>query len=236
MLQGAAAGAVLLGGARVAQADKEPAPAAAKGVAAGQHAVRPLPFAPDKLTGISEKMIVSHHDNNYAGAVKNLNKVEEALAKVAKDTPGFLVSGLRERELTYTNSLILHEHYFGNLGGDGKPAGAIEKALAAAHGTLARWEELFRATAMGLGGGSGWVILDMNFHSGDLRTYWAGGHTQAVAFGQPLLVLDMFEHAYAMDYGAAHAKYIDAFFQNLSWDEVNKRFARAVKAAKVLAS
>jgi superoxide dismutase, Fe-Mn family len=227
MLQGAAAGALLVGAAQVAFADKEPATAAPKGVAAGQHAVKALPFAPGKLTGISEQMIVSHHDNNYAGAVKNLNKVEDELAKVTKDTPGFMVTGLRERELTYTNSLILHEHYFGNLGGDGKPSGAIEKALAAAHGSLARWEELFRATAMGLGGGSGWVVVDLNFHTGDLRTYGSGGHSQALAFGQPLLVLDMFEHAYAMDYGSKAAAYVDAVMAAINWTAVNGRFAGA---------
>src|SRR4029077_14775054 len=75
-------------------------PAAKPGAApapvfAGKHAVAPLPFDPKKLTGISEKMIVSHHDNNYAAAVKNLNKLEEQLASVNKDTPGFLVSGFK---------------------------------------------------------------------------------------------------------------------------------------------
>jgi len=130
--------------------------------------------------------------------------------------------------------VILHEHYFGNLGGDGKASGAIEKALTSGFGSMARWEELFRASAMGLGGGSGWVVLDLNFHSGDLRTYGAGNHSQAVAFGQPLLVLDMYEHAYAIDYGAGHAKYIDAFFQNIAWDEVSARLERGKKALKAL--
>jgi hypothetical protein len=83
-------------------------------VAPGAHPMRALPFQPAKLTGISAAMIASHHTNNYGGAVKNLNKVELELAKVTKDTPGFQVAALRERELTYTNSMILHEHYFGN--------------------------------------------------------------------------------------------------------------------------
>jgi len=67
--------------------------------------------------------------HNYGGAIKNLNKVEDELARVTKDTPGYLVGGLKERELTFTNSVILHELYFGNLGGDGKPAGTIQKAF-----------------------------------------------------------------------------------------------------------
>ena len=102
---------------------------------AGKHVPLPLPFAPGKLTGISEKMIVSHHDNNYTGAIKNLNKVEEQLAAVNKETPGFLVAGLKERELTFTNSMILHEQYFGNLGGNGKVGGAIQQKLAASYGS-----------------------------------------------------------------------------------------------------
>lgn len=239
LVGGAAAGAALVavpaGAAPRAQPPARPPvkPAPAP-VAAGAHPVRELPFQPAKLTGISAAMIASHHDNNYAGAVKNLNKVELELAKVTKDTPGFEVASLRERELTYTNSMILHEHYFGNLGGDGKLAGAIERRLAAQFGSAARWEELFRATALSLGGGSGWVLLDLNYATGDLRIYGTSGHSQSVAFGQPLLVLDMFEHAYAMDYGAAHARYVDAFFQNVAWGEVERRLARADQALAAL--
>jgi Fe-Mn family superoxide dismutase len=230
-----AAGSVLVAGEGAAMADKKPATPPLTPLPAGQHAPKPLPFDPKKLNGISERMIVSHHENNYGGAVKSLNKVEGDLANVTKDTPPYLVAGLRERELLYTNSLILHEHYFGNLGGDGKLSGTIDKLLGQAYSSAARWEELFRATAMSLGGGSGWVILDLNFHNGDLRTYWAGNHTQSVAFGQPLLVLDMYEHAYAIDYGATHAKYIDAFFLNVRWEEVNARAERGLVARRALA-
>jgi superoxide dismutase, Fe-Mn family len=194
--------------------------------------VVPMPFDAKKLKGLSERMVTSHHDNNYAGAVTNLNKVEDELARVHKDTPGYLVAGLRERELTYTNSLILHEHYFGNLGGNGKPGGAIAKALGDAFAGLGRWEELFRATGMSLSGGSGWVVLAHNFHSNDLRTYWSGNHTQQPCFSAPLLVMDMYEHAYQIDYGAAAAKYVDAFFANINWDEVNHRYERALAMAR----
>jgi len=227
---GAAVGALLLPSI-VRAAPKGSAPAAMK---PGEHKIVDLPFQPAKLKGLSAAMLTSHHDNNYAGAVKNLNKVELELDKITKDTPGFTVSSLRDRELTYTNSAILHEHYFGNLGGDGKLAGAIDKRLAGQFGSAARWEELFRATAMSLGGGSGWVILDLNYASGDLRIYGSAGHPQSVAFGQPLLVLDMYEHAYAIDFGAAHAKYIDAFFQNTQWAEVDKRLARGDKATAAM--
>jgi Fe-Mn family superoxide dismutase len=228
---GATAAAAAIGGRAMAGDDDK---AAVKPLAAGKHEAVPLPFDATKLSGISEKLITSHWQNNYGGAVKNLNKVEGELASVTKDTPGFVVSGLKDRELGFTNSLILHEHYFGNLGGNGKSGGAVTSALSDCFGGMARWEELFRATGMSLSGGSGWTILDLNFHTGDLRTYWSGNHTQALAFGQPLLVLDMYEHAYQMDYGAAAAKYVDAFMANVNWDEVNRRFDRALKAMKAL--
>lgn len=198
-------------------------------VAPKAHTVVPLAFDATKLPGLSEKLLSSHHDNNYAKAVDNLNKVELELDKVTATTPGFQVAALRERELTYANSTYLHERYFENLGGDGKAAGAFVKALTLQFGTAARWEELFRATAMSLGGGSGWVTVVASHLTGDLRIVGAAGHTPALAHGDPILVLDMFEHAYAIDYGAAHAKYIDAFMANLRWDVLDGRWARALK-------
>jgi len=196
-------------------------------VAPGGHKPVPLPFNAAKLQGLSEKLLTSHHDNNYAGAIKNLNAVELELDKVTKDTPGFQVAALRERELTYANSAYLHERYFENLGGDGKPAGDIAKALSTQFGSAGRWEELARATAMSLGGGSGWVVIALSPLTSDIRVVGTGGHAPALAAGTPLLVLDMFEHAYALDFGAAHAKYIDAFFANLNWGVVDKRWQAA---------
>ena len=229
---GATAAVVAAGGGRAMAGDDDKA--GVKPLAAGKHAPVPLPFDATKLSGISERMIRSHWENNYGGAVKNLNKVEEQLAGVTKETPGFVVAGLRERELAYANSVALHEHYFGNLGGSGKPSGAVATAIADCYGSLARWEELFRATGMSLSGGSGWTILDLDFHTGDLRTCWAGNHTQSAAFAAPLLVLDMYEHAYAIDYGAAAAKYVDAFVSNVNWEEVERRFERALGALRAL--
>ncbi len=204
------------------------------GVSPGKHEMAPLPFDPKRLRGLSERLIVSHHENNYGGALKNLNKVEEELARIRTETPAFVVGALKERELVFTNSVILHELYFGNLGGSGRADGAVEKAIANTFSGFGRWEEVFRATGSSLAGGSGWVLLEYSFHTGDLRTYWSGNHSQAPAFGQPLLVMDMYEHSYHIDYGAAAAKYIDAFFQNINWDEVNRRLQRAEKAAAAL--
>jgi Fe-Mn family superoxide dismutase len=209
-----------------------PAPAHTPALA-GKHELVALPFAPGSLQGLSERLITSHHENNYGGAVKNLNRVERELAQVNADTPPWLVAALRERELTFRNSKSLHEAYFGNLGGDGKRSGPIESALAAAYESSARWEQQMRATAAGLSGGSGWALLGLELDTGALRTCWSGNHTQALATSVPLLVLDMYEHSYHIDFGAAAARYIDAFFANVSWDEVNRRYERALRMSLV---
>ena len=190
--------------------------------------MKPLPFDPAKLKGLSEKMLTSHHDNNYAAAVKNLARVEEELARLKPDALPALVSGLRERALQFHNSMTLHEAYFGNLGGDGKMSGALAKALPST------WESELRATALSLGGGSGWVTLNLHTGTGELLISWSGHHTQALSAALPLLVLDMYEHAYAIDYGAAAAKYLDAFFQNVRWDEVERRYEGARAALKAM--
>jgi Fe-Mn family superoxide dismutase len=221
-------------GAMAGTAQAQPAAAPTKrvppvGLPLGKHTVVPLPFDAKKLKGLSEKLMTSHHDNNYATAVNNLNKVETMLAGLPKDTPGFEVNGLRERELVFRNSLILHEHYFGNLGGNGKASGAIVPALDSTFG--GRWEEMFRATGMSLAGGSGWVVLAYSFVWNRLDLVWSGNHSQALAFAAPVLVMDMYEHAYQMDYGAAAAKYVDAFFANINWDEVNRRYQQALAHA-----
>lgn len=201
---------------------------------AGKHVVKPLPFKASGLKGLSETLIVSHHDNNYAGAVKNLNRVEGELLRCDKDTAPFVVAGLEQSALGYRNSATMHELYFGNLGGDGKRGAKIDKALAEAYDSAGRWEELFRAAAMGIAGGSGWVVLGYDLRRKAVRTWISTGHPTHQVLAAPLLVLDMYEHAFAIDYGAAAAKYLDAFFANAKWDEVERRLEGAKKAAALL--
>jgi Fe-Mn family superoxide dismutase len=179
-------------------------------------------------------MISSHHENNYGGAVRNLNRVEQELSQITAGTPPFVVAALRDRELMFRNSKSLHEAYFANLGGNGQRSGVIEAALATAYGTTARWEQHIRATGMGLGGGSGWAILAFELDTGALRTISSGNHTQVLSTSVPLLVMDMYEHSYQMDFGAGVARYIDAFFANVNWDEVNRRLERAQRMSAVL--
>jgi Fe-Mn family superoxide dismutase len=202
----------------------------------GQHQPKPLPFDPAKLRGLSERLIRSHWENNYQGAVRALNVVEQRLDAMLrdKDLPAFVYGDLKREELVRTGSLVLHEHYFGNLGGDGKPGGDMAKAINQSFGSHEQWEAEFKRTANGLGGGSGWVILAWNLHTGELHNYWAWDHMHNAPTGLPLLVLDMYEHAYQIDYGAAAGKYIDAAMQNVSWEEVNRRYVRAIAAAGAL--
>lgn len=227
----AGAAALLAGCGARAQigAPVEPPPRAA----GPRHAVKPLPFAPASLRGLSERLIVSHHDNNYAGAVKNLIRVEDELSRVTKETPPLVLGALEQAKLGFRNSVTLHELYFENLGGDGR-AGAAAAAFGAASGSAAAWEEHFRAVGASLGGGSGWVITGFDLHRDAVVTVWCGNHTQVAASLVPLLVMDMYEHAYQMDYGAAAARYIDAFFANVSWGEVDRRLERARRAAAAL--
>jgi len=187
--------------------------------------VRPLPFDPTKIPGISEKLLRSHWENNYAGAVRTLNTVRERLATLQADksAPAFLYGNLKREELIRRGSMTLHELYFANLGGSGRPGGSLAEALKAAFGSVEAWEEDFRRTAASLYGGSGWTVLAWNQHTKELHNYWAGDHSQGAVAGTPLLVLDLYEHAYQVDFGAAAARYVDAFFANVQWDEVQRR-------------
>lgn len=191
----------------------------------GQHQPRPLSFDPAKLRGLSEKLIRSHWENNYGGAVKALNAVEQRLAGMLKekDLPPYIYGDLKREELVRTGSVVLHELYFGNLGGDPKPGGKVLDVIKQWFGSYEQWEAEFKKTANALGGGSGWVVFAHNGHTGEFHNYWAWDHMHNVAMGRPLLVLDMYEHAYHMDYGAAAARYVDSFMQNVNWEEVNRR-------------
>src|SRR6478672_5047507 len=119
----------------------------AQAPASGGWQIKPLPFDPKKLKGLSEKLIVSHHDNNYAGAARRIGQIQQMLAGLPANAPGFQIKGLKMEELIATNSAILHEEYFGNLGGDGKASGGIQQAIAADFGGFDKWEQSFRATS-----------------------------------------------------------------------------------------
>jgi Fe-Mn family superoxide dismutase len=233
---GAGSAALALGREAFGQAPAAaPADAARPPAFRGQHQPRPLPFDPTKLPGLSEKLLRSHWENNYGGAVKALNAVEQRLGAMLadRDLPPYVYGDLKREELVRTGSVVLHEHYFGNLGGGGKASGTILDLIKQGFGSYETWEAEFRRTAAALAGGSGWVVLAQNLHTGEMHNYWAWDHMHNAALGAPLLVLDMYEHAYHIDFGAAAARYVDAFMENVNWEEVSRRAEWARKAARV---
>jgi Fe-Mn family superoxide dismutase len=189
----------------------------------GSNQIKPLPFDAAKLRGLSEKLITSHHQNNYGGAVRRLNQIQQQIGALAKDAAPYQMGSLKREELIAANSMILHEFYFGNLGGDGKASGSAVDLIKAEYGSLEQWEQDFRLTGLSLGGGSGWAVLSFNPRDNSVHNYWAWDHAHNPAWGAPLLVMDMYEHSYHIDYGSNARAYIDAFFQNINWDEVNRR-------------
>src|SRR5882757_2283615 len=167
---------------------------------------KPLPFDPKAVPGLSEKLLVSHHDNNYAGAVRRLGTIMGQFAALDPATaPGFVLNGLKREELIAWNSMILHELYFAGLGAASKPGAKLSTAIERDFGSYTKWSAEFSALGKALGGGSGWVLLTWSERDRRLVNQWAADHTMTLAGGTPLLALDMYEHAYAMDYGAKAA-------------------------------
>jgi Fe-Mn family superoxide dismutase len=193
---------------------------------------RPLALNPATLNGLSEKLIVSHHANNYTGAVKRLGAIRLQLAQLDwPSAPVFTVNGLKREELIAANSAWLHELYFDSLGGNGAlPDSGLTVALARDFGSTDRWCAEFSALAKAMGGGSGWALLSWSNRESRLTTHWAADHTHLLAGATPILALDMYEHAYHMDFGAKAAAYVDAFMQNINWHAVMQRYAAAVDA------
>jgi len=188
----------------------------------------PLPFAPGSITGLSEKLLTSHHDNNYIGAVKRLGAIATQFAALDPATaPGFTINGLKREELIAWNSMILHELYFAGLGAPSKPGSALAAALERDFGSHDRWQSEFGGMGKALGGGSGWVLLTWSHRDHCLVNQWAADHSMTLAGGTPILALDMYEHAYAMDYGAKAAAYVDAFMGAVNWSNADSVFAKA---------
>lgn len=187
--------------------------------------MKPLSCNPSKLKGLSEKLIVSHYENNYGGAVKRLNAITAQLASLDFATaPVFAINGLKREELIASNSMILHELYFDSLGSEGEPDKDLRSALAQDFGSLDRWQAQFAAMGKALGGGSGWVLLTYSHRDNKLVNQWAADHTCCLAGAGPILALDMYEHSYHMDYGAKAAAYVDAFMNNINWGNVSRLY------------
>jgi Fe-Mn family superoxide dismutase len=202
------------------------------------YAIAPLPFKPHRLEGFSDRLLVSHYENNYGGAVRRLNAIEKRLAGLDwAAAPVFEINGLKREALIALNSMILHEIYFDGLGesGGNDPGGPLAAALERDFGSVARWRTEFVAMAKAQGGGSGWTLLSWSPRAGRLINAWAADHTHGIADGVPVLALDMYEHAYHMDFGAKAGAYVDAVMHNIHWPRVGQRYERARAALKPVA-
>lgn len=195
---------------------------------ADMHEPKALPFNSSSLNGLSQRLIDSHWSNNYGGSVRALNDIKRRLADSlsVRDLPAYVYNDLKREHLLRTGSVVLHELYFGNLGGNGRADDTARSWIASGFGEFDRWETEFRRIANGLGGGSGWVVLGFNRQFGTVENYWLADHAHAPAMTVPLLVMDMYEHSYHMDFGAAAGQYVDAFFKNVNWEAVLSRIER----------
>jgi Fe-Mn family superoxide dismutase len=187
--------------------------------------VKPLACDPSAINGMSERLIVSHYENNYGGAVKRLNLIDDQLAQLefGKAT-GFLINGLKREQLIAMNSMILHELFFDGLGDQSEPRGLLHEAIAQDFGSFDRWRAEFIAMGKALGGGSGWVLLSWSPRDRKLVNQWAADHCHTLAGGTPILALDMYEHSYHMDFGAKAAGYVDCFMEVIRWENAEGHF------------
>ncbi len=177
------------------------------------------------MEGFSETLLKNHF-TLYQGYVTNTNKVLEALGQMLKEgkvaTPEY--AEMKRRLGWEFNGMRLHEFYFENLGGKGSVSktGKLYQKLVESFGSYEAWEKDFKAT--GAMRGIGWVVLYQDILSGKFINFWInehdGGHPSG---GMPILIMDVFEHAFMIDYGLKRADYIEAFFRNINWTETEKR-------------
>jgi superoxide dismutase, Fe-Mn family len=191
------------------------------------HAMKPLSCDPSRIKGMSERLIISHYENNYGGAVKRLSLIDEQLASLdVANAPGFLINGLKREQLIAMNSMVLHELFFDGLGVQSEPAAALRDAIVRDFGSFDRWRAEFVAMGKALGGGSGWVLFTYSPHDRKLINQWASDHCHTLAGGVPILALDMYEHSYHMDFGAKAAGYVDAFMEAIRWDNADRLYRK----------
>lgn len=197
-----------------------------------KYELTPIWCRPWLLNSLSARLIESHYENNYGGAMRRLNAITEKLesADFAKMLPSEL-AGLKREQLAALNSTLLHEIYFACLGGEGgRPTKALADALTESFGSVDRWKAEFVAMAKALAGGSGWVLLSYVPRDKRLINQYASEHSQSIATGMPIIALDMYEHAYHIDFGANATAYIDTFFRNVDWKTIEARYEDAVQA------
>ncbi|MEK7559745.1 MAG: superoxide dismutase [Patescibacteria group bacterium] len=180
--------------------------------------VKPLKYK--ELKGLSEKQLKEHHDVLYAGYVKKSGEIEEKLKNIDLSLANATYSDLRELKMEETfalNGVKLHEGYFENMSVGGQVArGKILEMIEKDFTSYAEWEREFKA--MGLAA-RGWVVLGYDLDDKKLKNVLCDSHNQGGVWNMiALLIMDVYEHAYFLDYATARKAYIDAFFQNINWD------------------
>jgi Fe-Mn family superoxide dismutase len=198
-----------------------------------RYTLTPIHCRPWTLQGLSPKLIESHYENNYGGALRRLNVITEQLETLDfTKAPVHVINGLKREELTALNSVLLHELYFASMAqSDGKPTQPMAEVLARDFGSVERWRTEFMGMGYALGGGSGWVLLTYLPRDGRLINQFAAEHGQAIAGAIPILALDMYEHAYHMDFGANAKAYVETFVRNIDWKSVQSRYEDATRVA-----
>lgn len=194
-----------------------------------RYRIPPLHCRPWLLNGISARLIESHYENNYGGALLRLNALTKELEALDPATnPGLAINRLKRDQLIALNSTLLHELYFASIGGDGRAVPqTIGDALARDFGSVERWRQEFIGLGAALAGGSGWVLLSYVPRDGALINQTASDHGQSIAAAVPILALDMYEHAYHLEFGANATAYIAAFMRNIDWGAVEQRYQDA---------
>ncbi|MEM2899637.1 MAG: superoxide dismutase [Thermoplasmata archaeon] len=185
----------------------------------------PIKLKFKSLNGISANQIEQHFEGLYKKYVAKLNEINERLTKADYTNPNATYSEVRELKLEQTfalDAVILHEHYFNNLGGDGNPKGNVIERIKNDFGSFEAWKNDFNASGMSA---RGWVVLRYNKRSNSLNNISCDAHNQGGIWNAtPLLVLDVYEHAYMIDFGVKRKDYLDAFWKNIDWNTVNDRF------------
>jgi len=182
------------------------------------------------MEGFTDLLLQSHF-KLYQGYVKNTNLLLDQLKSLLKagNASSLEYSELKRRLGFEINGMVLHELYFSNLGGK-KPLDIklpLHQAIVENFGSFDQWKKDFIAT--GAMRGIGWVILYADPQSGRLVNFWINDHeTNHPAGFKPLLVMDVWEHAYMPDYQLDRSKYIEAFFNNIDWVEVAARHDQSI--------
>src|SRR5437868_5854919 len=198
-----------------------------------EYQIAPLFCRPWTPNGMSPRPIESHYEHIYGEGLSRLNGITKELEALdAGTTPADVISRLKRDQFTELNSTLLHELYFASLGGDGRTLPEIiAAAIARDFGSVDRWRHEFVALATALSGSSGWVLLTYVPRDGRLINQTASDHGENIAGGIPILALDMYEHAYQLEFGANAAAYIAAFMRNIDWNAVQTRLDDASKVA-----